>query len=129
MPITSPQKGQVTKQFSIDLSKSAGTYDVCTANSEDVMVDLYSIYCTVAAAGLVSVSIQTNDTVPEVIMTAGEGALASLVAGKNISFAYSRKFLLTSGKKITYTIIGVGTGGTLKFTTLCSSLSGLGNLV
>lgn len=114
-----PLPVQQIKSFTIDLSKAAGTYDLCTANLNDCLVQLDSVafYCTVAGATFTSVSVQSNQTTPAVLLSSTEGAVANLTAGKNISrnigTAGYPALILRSGDKIQYTLIGATGTGTL----------------
>lgn len=105
------------KAFTVNLAQAAGTYDLCTASGGDVLIDLYNLglFCTVAGATFTSVAIQTNDTTPAVILTSTEGGVANITAGKNITRAVTfNAIVLTSGKKIQYTIVGTTGTGTMK---------------
>lgn len=102
------------KSFTANLAQAAGTYDLCTA-AGDVLIypAMLAIYVTTAGATFTSVAIQTNQTNPTNILTAGEGAVANLTAQKNVAHAIptSQAILLKSGQKLRYTIVGAtGTG-------------------
>ena len=106
---------QSWKSCTADLSQGAGTYDLCTAVGGDIWINLkdLNIYCSQPATLLTSVSIQTNQTSPTVIMTSTEGLLANLLSQKNIVHAVPSVglLMLKEGQKIRYTIVGVtGTG-------------------
>jgi hypothetical protein len=95
----------------INLAQAADTYDLFTATG-DIYVEDINLYCTVVGATFTSVAIATDDTVPTVIMTDVEGAVANIVAGTNFQQATKGKtFRLGTGKKVQYTIVGdTGTG-------------------
>lgn len=100
--------------FTANLAQAAATYDLCTA-SGDVLIDLYNlgVYVATAGATLTSVSIQTNQTNATTILSAVEGAVANLIAQKNIVRAIPviGGLVLKSGQKIQFTILGAtGTG-------------------
>lgn len=100
------------KQATLNLAQAAGTYDLVTA-SGDVFIPLkeLALYMATAGATFTSVAIQTNQTTPEVVLTAGEGAVASLPAQKIVVHANEKGIYLASGQKIQYTIVGsTGTG-------------------
>lgn len=105
--------------FTLDLSKAAGTYDLCVASGGDLVIVGWSIYCTVVGATFTAATIQTNDTVPFVFLDATDGARANFVAGSNMSptwFSGAPYPYLRSGKKVQYTI----TGSTGSGTALCA---------
>lgn len=113
------------KEFTADLSQAAGTYDLCTASGK-IFIPMKDIACYMSTAGgtLTSVAVQTNQTNATVILTAGEGAVASLLAQKVVIHAAEGAITLESGQKIQYTIVGLtGTGSmkvTIRFTPLTS---------
>lgn len=103
-----------TKEWTLDCSQAAATYDITTATG-DVFVERYYVYVATAGATLTSVAIQTNDTTAFALMTAVEGGVANLLAGSNINPANKDKsFKLTSGKKIQFTIAGATGTGSLR---------------
>lgn len=96
----------------INEAQAAGTYDVLTAVG-DVEIIRYVLFQNTAGATFTSMSIQTNDTTPLVLMSDVEGALANLTAQKNMDVARPNDapFTLRSGKKIQHTMVGsTGTG-------------------
>jgi hypothetical protein len=101
--------GVKAKTFTANLNQSANTYDLATA-SGDVYVISYQVKSGTAATGLTSASIQTNNTVPVSILAST--LLASLTGDTALSNS-TGGFLLESGKKIRYTIVGTGTAGTV----------------
>lgn len=110
-PLSDTQKLEV-KQFSINLAQNAATYDLFTA-SGDVSILSVDLYVSVAGTGLTSVSVQTNDTTPVVVLASGSGLVAALTIGKNL-LNLASQFFLASGKKVQYTIVGTGSAGTIK---------------
>lgn len=102
-----------TSVFNINTSQAAATYDLLTASGGDVQIESVTFYTSVAGVGLVSVSVQTNDTTPVEMLSAAEGALAALTVGKNLK-QFTTRTILASTKKIQYTIVGTGSGGTIK---------------
>lgn len=106
-----------TLQKSVDLSQAAGSYTLYTCNGTGGVVLLGAdIYCTVSGATFTSVSIQTNATTPFVILSAGEGALGNIVAGKNLVKAYQQGGYLATSGLIQYTMAGSAGSGTLLMT-------------
>lgn len=106
---------QTALSFTANLAQAAATYDLCTASGGDLVIDLQrlAIYVATAGATLTSVSIQTNQTNITTILSAVEGAVANLIAQKNLVRAIPviGGLLLKSGQKLQYTIVGVtGTG-------------------
>jgi PAB1-binding protein PBP1 len=97
---------------SITLDGEAGSYDIATATDGDILVEDVLLYMLTAGATFDSVSIQTNDTTPFVVMTSVEGAVANLTAQTTIKTANSQKsFYLASGQKLQYTIAGAKGSG------------------
>lgn len=99
-----------TKTYSFNMSQAAGTYTIGTVSSGDIMVQDVTCYVSVAAVGLVSVAIQTNDTTVSTILATT--LLVALTGGKNLT-PFTTLTYLPSGKLIQGTIVGTGSGGTL----------------
>jgi len=116
MPITRSKINKIA-EFTADLIRAAGTYDLCTA-SGDVHINLadIAVYVRIAGATITSVSIQTNQTNPTIILSAAEGAVANLLVEKNLTRAIAgcQSITLRSGQKLQYTIIGLTGSGELK---------------
>lgn len=111
LPAGTPQ----AKSFTANLAQAAATYDLCTVSGGDVLIDLYAlgIYVATAGATLTSVSIQSNQTNATIVLSAIEGAVANLLAQKNLVRAIPiiGSLVLASGQKLQYTIVGAtGTG-------------------
>lgn len=103
----------IVQEFTVNTSQSAGTYTVCTATG-DILIEKFAVYVKTAGAGLVSLSLQTNDTTPFSLLTGTEGLLANLGLGANLNPANKDKsFFVANGKQITATIVGTGTGGSV----------------
>lgn len=105
-------------QFTANLAQAAATYDLCTAGGGGVTIDIGRIAMYVATAGatLTSVSIQTNQTNATIILSAVEGAVANLIAQKNLVRAIPvvGNVYLASGQKLQFTLVGTtGTGSLL----------------
>ncbi len=97
------------KTFTANLNQAAATYDLCTATG-DVLIKIVTIFVAVAAIGLTSISISSNNTTADVVLAST--LLATLTVGKNLT-PVSLPFLLPSTKKIQYTIVGVASAGSL----------------
>jgi hypothetical protein len=98
-----------------NLAQAAATYDLGTVSGGNIVIDIQrlAIYVATAGATLTSVSIQTNQTNATTILSAAEGAVANLIAQKNLVRAIPviGGLFLASGQKLQYTIVGVtGTG-------------------
>ncbi len=110
----------------LDLSvASPATYDVVTAQG-DIVVYWANFYCTVVGATWTSVSVQTDQAVPVVFLTATEGAVANIVAGSHPVAActlWASPVTLRSGQKIQYSMIGAQGTGTLKMFFMWQPLS------
>jgi hypothetical protein len=100
-----------SKIFNINLAQVANTYDLLTASSGSVDILGIEFYNDVAGSGLTSVTVQTNDTTVTTVLATV--LLATLTGGKNLT-ALATSLILPSGKKITYTIIGTGSAGSIK---------------
>lgn len=115
-----PATAQQVSTFTADLTQAAGTYTLCTATNGDVLVDIYdlAIYVATAGATLTSVSIQTSQTNATTILSAVEGAVANLIAQKNLVRAIPvvGGVLLKTGQKLNYTIVGATGSGSLNVT-------------
>jgi len=101
------------KRFSLDLTQAANTYDLCTATGGDVVIylDRTAWYVDTAGTLFTDVAVQTDQTTPNVLLTAGEGALANILAQATLAPANVTPFILKAGQKIQYTITGAqGTG-------------------
>ena len=61
----------VSKERTVNIAQAANTYDITTATG-DVMIERFYVYVATAGATMTSVSIQTNDTTPFVLLSAVE---------------------------------------------------------
>lgn len=118
MSVASPLVASVLpgpKEFTANLGQAAATYDLATA-SGDLIITSVTLYITVAGAGLTSVALQSNSTVPFIVLAAADGLLAALLAGKTLptTWTQTQGFGLRSGQKLQYTIVGAGAAGTMK---------------
>lgn len=102
-----------TKSFTINAAQVAGTYTLATVSGGAIELVSVNVYVATAPTGLVSVSLQSNDTTGVTYMSSAEGALANLTGGKNAK-NYSGPSILASGKLMTYTIVGTGVGGSIQ---------------
>lgn len=125
-PIVNPWPRPLKK--ALNLAQVAATYDAMTAAAAgDVSIHGINIRCTASGTTFTSVSIQTDDAVPRVLMTAAEGAVANIIAGSDPVAAYQlwlSPWVLGAGKKIQFTIIGATGTGTLELTALWRPLAG-----
>ncbi len=102
-----------SKVFTLNLAQAAATYDLATCNAlGGVHIISIDFYCTVVGATFTSVSCQTNDTTAVEFMSAVEGGVANITAGKNVKNYTTQSYLHTS-KKIQYTIVGATGTGTI----------------
>lgn len=106
--------GIAVKAAAINLAQGAGTYDLVTAASALVVYGC-NLYVATAGVGLVSVAIQSNTTVPFVVLSATDGAVANLVLGTNLSTTWTQAqpFYMPAGSKVQYTIVGTGSAGSI----------------
>lgn len=101
------------QQVSIDLARAAGVYDVLSSPTTSSLIEVYAIYNAQAGAGLVSVALQTDDTTPDVLLSAAEGAVANLTGSRNLAFARTKPLAIVESKKLQATIVGTGSAGML----------------
>ncbi len=97
----------------IDLNQVVATYVLLTGDTEDVIIEALSIRMPddVAGGALTNISIQTDDTTPQIFVTQAEGAVANLVAEAQLSWAPAGGIcLLKVGKTIGLTIVGGAEG-------------------
>jgi hypothetical protein len=97
-------------EFNFNLARVAATYDIATASGRILILEVVP-YNDVAAAGLTSVTIQTNDATPATLL--GSTLLAALSGGKSLT-PFLTRIVLGSGKKIQGTIVGTGAAGSIK---------------
>jgi hypothetical protein len=90
----------------IDLNQAAATYDLLTGTTQNVMVEKLIIRMPDLAAGgaLTSISIQTDDSTPQVFISSVLGAVANLTAQAQL--ASNSPVIIATGKKIRLTIAG-----------------------
>ncbi|MBA7580617.1 hypothetical protein ES708_22510 [subsurface metagenome] len=92
----------------IDLQQAAGTYDLFTGNTQDVVVERLLIRLPNVDVSddvtITSISIQTNDTTPQVFISAADGAKVNLTAEAQLG--YTGVVAVKVGKKIQLTIAG-----------------------
>lgn len=95
------------KMTAIDLHQAASTYDLFTASGGDVMLVGLTFRPRIAVgggSGLTSISVQTDDTTNQVIISSTLGALANLTAENQLG--WSGVMHIVSGTKIRFTING-----------------------
>lgn len=114
MPAWSPGPGGATAltmaSATANLSQAAGTYDLLTATG-DVMLEWGTVYVVVAGVGFTSWTIVTDNTTPITILAST--TLANTTIDKNLGPFWTPQ-LLVSTKKIRYTIVGTGSGGSAR---------------
>jgi len=99
--------GQVAKT-TIDLEQAAATYDLFIGADEDVLLEklvirLPDVDCSDDAA-ITSISIQTDDTTPEELISVATGDVANLTAEAQLS--WTGAIIIKVGTKIQLTIAG-----------------------
>lgn len=121
--ITSPL---LVKQFTLDLSQVAGTYDIFTAFVSDVIIEHIVLYIATAGAVLSSVAIKTNQTTAFDVLTAVDGAVANLTSQKNLITTWTQQIpiILASGQKMQYFLVGVTGSGSIRMTVMYRSFNG-----
>jgi len=97
----------------VDLHNSAGNYTIATGTTQNVTIEsvIFSPRLNVAddTGGITSISVQTDHTTPQVIISSTEGAIANLTAYAQLS--WTGKILLQTGNLVQLTIAG-GTADT-----------------
>lgn len=114
-----------TKEFTLNLAQAAATYDLATVNAVGGMVIEEVVFFGITVgATFTAVTVQSNNTVSEELLSAAEGAVANIIAGKNIK-VHSSPFYLPATKKLQYTISGsTGTGSVRAIVKYRPSVSG-----
>ena len=94
----------------IDLNQAAATYDLFTGTTQAVFVKSIMVRMSngTISGAVTSISIQTNDTTPQVFIDALNGAVANLTNEAQLSWVGSS--YLKVGKKIQLTINGGAAG-------------------
>lgn len=98
---------------SANLAAGISTFTLLTATGGDILLRDTTIFVSTPGATITSVSVQTDNTVADIILSAVEGAVANLLAGKNIK-AFVTPTIIPVGKRIQYTVAGVAGTGILK---------------
>ena len=93
-----------------DLNQAANTYDLFLATDKPCMLHTLSIKqpTTVTAGDLTSISIQTDDATPGVIVSSEDGAVGNLLTESEIVWTGAMR--IETGTKIQLTIAGGATG-------------------
>jgi len=93
-----------------NLDQAAATYDLFIGTTQDVILEKLVIRIPVDVTGgaCTSISIQTDDTTPQVFIDAATGAKANLTAQAQLGWTGAT--LIKVGKKIRLTITGAATG-------------------
>ena len=94
------------KATTIDIGQIAGTYDLFTGATQALVVEGLVFRCSGGAGGgnLTSISIQTNDATPQVLIDAVSGRVTNLTNEAQLSWA--GKCYLKVGQKIQITLAG-----------------------
>ncbi|MBA7627943.1 hypothetical protein ES703_35412 [subsurface metagenome] len=96
------------KATTIDLNQAAATYDLFTATTQDVVIEKLVIRMPAEAAGgaLTSISIQTDDATPQVIIDSTTGAVANLTSEAQLAWTGAILLDAGTGAKVRLTIAG-----------------------
>lgn len=89
-----------------DLNQAASTYDLFTGTTQPVILKALTVKMPTGAAGgaLTSISVQTDDATPGVIISSALGAVANLTSEADIG--WSGEMRINTGTKIQLTIAG-----------------------
>lgn len=90
----------------IDLNQAAGTYDLFTGTTQAIVLESLNIKMPTGVCGgaLTSISIQTDDATPGVIISAADGVVASLTSEADLG--WTGTLYITVATKIQLTIAG-----------------------
>jgi len=97
------------KATTIDLGQAAGTYDLFTATTQDVVVEKLVIRMsggTLVGSNLTSILIQTDDATSIVLINATDGAVANLTDEAQLAWTGAVLLDAGTGAKIRLTIAG-----------------------
>ncbi len=91
----------------IDLNQAAGTYDLFTGDTAAVILESLNIKLPTGAPGgtTASLSIQTDDATPGIIISVAQGDIANLLTEADLSWTGS--LYITVATKIQITYVGV----------------------
>jgi len=99
---------------STSTNQNVGTYTIFTASTAAVVVEYCTFEVTTTVTGLTSVTVQTDDTTPTVMLASV--VVAALTGGKPLT-TYNTPTYLPSGKHIQLSIVGTnGTAGAIQAT-------------
>ena len=101
-------KQQIAKTTE-DLNQAEATYDLFTGTTQDVLLEslLIRMPNIVAGGAITSISIQTDDATPQILLSATDGAVANLVAEAQLAWQnFNAPILIKVGKKVQLTIAG-----------------------
>ena len=106
-------KDAVNVTKTIDLNQAAGAKTAFTATTQGCFIYNLGVYIPVdvsgtGGGGFTGISVQSTDVAPVEFISAANGAVANLTAGKILSFA--GQGVVASAKAITLTIGGAATG-------------------
>ncbi len=98
------------KTTTIDLNQAAATYDLFTGTTQNVSLHKILIRMSggAVAGAVTSISIQTNDATPQVLISAVDGAVANLTNEAQLS--WTGNCMIEAGQKIQLTIAGGAAG-------------------
>lgn len=100
-----------------DLNQAADTYDLLTGTTQPVILEALTLKMPavdISGGALTSISVQTDDATPGVIISSTIGALANLTSEADIG--WSGEMRINVGTKIQLTIAGGASG------TACATL-------
>lgn len=89
-----------------DLDQAAATYDLVTGATAEVLLESLTVKMPTGDCGgaLTSISIQTDDATPSVLISSAQGAVGNLTSEAEISWTGATKIKV--GTKIQLTIAG-----------------------
>jgi len=119
-----------TTPTTIDLNQGVGDYDLFTGTAQAVILESLNIKMPTGACGgaLTSISIQTDDATPGVIISAVDGAVANLTSEADLG--WTGTLYITVGTKIQLTIAGGAHGAAYvcNVTAKCRAVASAGYL-
>jgi len=103
--------GSTVNYKQISLNQAANTYDIMTATAQALFIDAVIVHVPdnlSSVAAFTGISVQTDDTIPIVLLSSTAGAKAKLTG--NFFHVYRGPVVTAATKKIQLTIVGATAG-------------------
>jgi len=105
--------------FDFDINQAAGTYDICTATDNPILVNGVVVMALDDHSGkgtYTGISVQSDYTTNQVIISQGNGVAANLTSYSQL--AWDGEIYLGTGKKLQYTVYGGAIGSASLMTSI-----------